>query len=152
MGSEVHQPDGQRPALWNPNAAGLWSVLLTPAFGAYLHAANWRTLGQRERAAANMVWVWGTLALMLVIFITLFIPPPKLVDDAIQACGLALLVGWYYTEGRRQTQYVKVTFPDGYTKRGWGRPLALGVAFLLAYFVIAFFLLVAREIYRSAQV
>ena len=31
-------------ALWNPVAAAVWSIVLTPAFGAYLHAKNWETL------------------------------------------------------------------------------------------------------------
>ena len=30
---------GAAPPLWNPNAAGFWSLLFSPAFGAFLHAA-----------------------------------------------------------------------------------------------------------------
>jgi hypothetical protein len=29
------------PALWNPGAAASWSLLLSPAFGAFLHMKNW---------------------------------------------------------------------------------------------------------------
>ena len=28
------------PALWNPNAAANWSLLFSPAFGAWLHMKN----------------------------------------------------------------------------------------------------------------
>jgi hypothetical protein len=152
MSSDVQQPDAQRPALWNPNAAGLWSVLLTPAFGAYLHAANWRTLGKPERASANMVWVWGTVAFMLLVIVTIFLPPSTFIDAVARGGSIGLLVGWYYTEGKRQTQYLNATFPDGYTKRGWARPLALGVAFLLGYFVIVILVLLAVDLYRSNYV
>ena len=32
------------PALWNPNAAASWSLLFSPAFGAFLHMKNWQAL------------------------------------------------------------------------------------------------------------
>ena len=39
--------DGEvAPALWNPTAAGSWSILFSPIFGAYLHMLNWRALFQ----------------------------------------------------------------------------------------------------------
>jgi hypothetical protein len=34
------EPNSRPPALWNPNAAAGWSLLFTPAFGAFLHARN----------------------------------------------------------------------------------------------------------------
>lgn len=47
------------PRLWNPTTAAYLSLFLPVAFGAYLHAANWRTLGDARRARANMLWVWA---------------------------------------------------------------------------------------------
>lgn len=40
-------------ALWNPNAAGLWSLLFTPIFGSIIHMKNWNALGQPEKARAS---------------------------------------------------------------------------------------------------
>jgi hypothetical protein len=130
----MQQPDNQRPALWNPNAAAAWSLLFTPAFGAYLQASNWRTLGKPERAAANMTWAWGTLALMAVALGTLFLPDSKLIDRATQYAGLGTLVGWYSVEARVQAKYIKEMLPEGYTKKRWGAALALGFASWLAIY------------------
>jgi hypothetical protein len=45
------------PALWNPGAAASWSLLFTPAFGAFLHMKNWEVLGESDKAAAAKTWV-----------------------------------------------------------------------------------------------
>jgi hypothetical protein len=45
------------PALWNPGAAASWSVLLSPAFGAFLHMKNWEALGEPDKAAGAKKWV-----------------------------------------------------------------------------------------------
>src|SRR6185295_3877185 len=110
----VGDPDLQaaapvRPRLWNPNAAANWSLLLTPAFGAYLHAMNWRTLGKPEHARTNMVWVWMTVVILMINFATLFMPDSKTVDGLLRSAGLGLLVGWYVTQARSQMKYVKET-------------------------------------------
>ena len=57
------------PPLWNPDAAACWSFLFSPIFGSCLLAANWRALGKPEKAATNMVWVWGNAGFFLLAFI-----------------------------------------------------------------------------------
>jgi hypothetical protein len=78
--SELQTDEPVRPRLWNPNAAASWSLLLTPAFGAWLHAANWRALGKPERSAANMVWVWLTVVFLAINVATVFLPDSKAVE------------------------------------------------------------------------
>ena len=46
-------PRQDSPPLWNPNAAANWSLLLSPAFGAFLHMKNWEELGEPAKAAAS---------------------------------------------------------------------------------------------------
>jgi hypothetical protein len=53
-------------AIWNPNAAANWSLLFSPAFGAYLHMLNWRALGQPGRAASAQHWFLASLTMLLV--------------------------------------------------------------------------------------
>ena len=67
-------PASQSPALWNPNAAACWSLLFSPAFGAYLHARNAEALGRAEEAKANRVWFYLSIAYLAVAFVTNFIP------------------------------------------------------------------------------
>jgi hypothetical protein len=51
-------------AIWNPAAAARWSLLFTPAFGAFIHMRNWQTLEQPERAASARRWFLASLALL----------------------------------------------------------------------------------------
>jgi hypothetical protein len=46
-------PTGPPPALWNPKAAAYWSLLFSPAFGAFVHARNADAMGRVDEAKAN---------------------------------------------------------------------------------------------------
>jgi hypothetical protein len=45
--------------LWNPQAAVSWSLLLSPIFGAYIHAKNWSEIGELDEARRSKMWVYG---------------------------------------------------------------------------------------------
>jgi hypothetical protein len=141
--SDLPAVEPVRPHLWNPNAAANWSLLLTPAFGAYLQAANWRALGKSDRATANMVWVWVTAVFLVVNIGTLFLPNSKAIDLVMRFGGLGLLLGWYATQGRAQVRYVKQSLADDYVKKKWGLPLLIGVAAIGAYFAVILFIALA---------
>lgn len=128
--------ESAQPSLWNPNAAANWSLLFTPIFGAYLHAANWRALGKSERATANMVWAWATVAFLVINVGTLFLPDSWAIDGLMKGAGLAMLVGWYFSQGKSQAKYVKEAFPGGYLKKSWGAPLAIAIGGVLAYLAV----------------
>lgn len=126
-----------RPRLWNPNAAANWSLLLTPGFGALLHAANWRVLGQPERAKANIFWFWITLGFMFAVIASMPLPQSTAVDLVFRAVGLGLLVGWYFNQGKPQIKLVKEQFGKDYQKRGWLLVLPAGFAATLGFMVVA---------------
>lgn len=115
-----------RPRLWNPNAAGLWSLLFSPAFGALLHAKNWRTLGNLQRAKANMVWFWFVVAFLALAVATMPLGDVPGLDRTFQIVGIALLIVWFYRQCKPQMQYVKEHVGDDYERRGWGMPLGIG--------------------------
>jgi hypothetical protein len=121
-----------RPTLWNPNAAANWSLLFSPIFGAYLHATNWRTLGKPEKATANLVWLWVTVAFLVINFGTLFVPQSRAIADFMKIAGIGTLLGWYFTQGRPQATYVNA-LPGGYLKRSWAAPIGIGAAGLVTY-------------------
>jgi hypothetical protein len=141
--SDLLSPEPARPHLWNPNAAANWSLLLTPAFGAYLHAANWRALGKPDRAATNMIWIWATLAFLAVNIGTLFTPDSKAIEGVMRLTGVGLLLGWYFTQGRPHARYVKEALGGGYVKKGWGLPLLAGFGLVGVYLAVIFVLVVA---------
>ncbi len=108
--------------LWNPNAAGLWSFLLSPIFGAWLHALNWKSLGQPDKAKICFYWVYSSIAFE---FARYFLP------DIVAYIGfVVLLVAWWLQSGKEQYKYVKENVPN-YQKKKWATPLSIaGLIFL----------------------
>lgn len=138
-------PDVALPvALWNPNAAACWSLVFTPAFGAFLHARNWRALGKPAEATANLFWFWGTLG-ALALNLLLAVSNTQASDGFARALGIGLLVGWYATQGRRQAPYVETTFPDGYVRNSWAAPLGIGLVGIVGYLLLTFVVLTAAD-------
>ncbi len=132
---------GAAPALWNPIAAGAWSILFTPVFGAFLHMQNWKALGQPEKATASKWWMLGTIAFIVAAMICdLFIPPSKTIDNVSGFGGLALLLVWVTTMGKSQHRYVAERFGKTYPRRGWAIPLLIALGITIAE--IGFFALV----------
>lgn len=50
-------------ALWNPTAAVLWSLLLSPMIGAWLLKRNWTLLGHADKARQAHHWLVGMIFL-----------------------------------------------------------------------------------------
>ena len=121
--------------LWNPSAAANWSLVLSPAFGAYLHALNWNTLNDSKRAKANMAWVWITVAFLLFNGLTIFFPISPMVDFVMRIASLGILIAWYFGYAKPQIKYVKETFGKDYGRKPWGLPLLLGFSAIALYFL-----------------
>ena len=124
--------------IWNPNAASNWSLIFTPAFGSYLHALNWRALGEQGRANSAMGWFYFSLAMLVVyIFMGMFIADEKAADGAARGLGFLYLIIWYFSAGRSQAKYVKEKFGKDYPRRGWSKPLLIGVAGIVGYLFLS---------------
>lgn len=131
------------PALWNPNAAASWCLLLSPAFGAYLHAENWKALGEPEKAAKSRLWFNASIAMLtFMIMLSIFMPQARAADVFSRVFAFAFLLTWYFSSAKEQVAYIKAKYGDSYLRRPWGRPLlaTLGifVGCFIAVFVIAF--------------
>jgi hypothetical protein len=130
---DVHD-GGVAPPLWNPNGAACWSLLFSPAFGAWLHMRNWQALGEPGKAATSKTWLIATLALLLLLsLVSVLAPDSKVLGGASRSANLILLLAWYFGSGRAQARYVKERFGTSYPRKGWSKPLliALGVVFTL---------------------
>lgn len=129
------------PPLWNPNAAGFWSLLFSPAFGAFLHAANWNALGELEKAKTSRIWAWVSLAgLGIVAVLSAFFPEGAGADSASRAIAIGLLVGWWTQSGNVQRKFVRDRFGTTYPRRGWGKPLGFALLVVVAFFALVFIL------------
>jgi hypothetical protein len=130
--------EGAPPTLWNPGAAANWSVLFSPAFGAFLHMKNWQALGEPGKAAAAKKWTVLTLIVLAAGPVaSTVLPGNKSVDPILRLLTFALLIGWYFSSGRSQMKYVKSRFGKLYPRRGWGKPLLIAVLALAGYILYA---------------
>jgi hypothetical protein len=125
------------PPLWNPHAAACWSLLLTPAFGAWLQMQNWTALGEAEEAAAARRWCIGVLVLMIGLQLLQALAPSLRAGRLGNFIGLPLLLCWYYLSARPQARYVQERFGKQYPKRGWGKALGGAVLFMFAVIICA---------------
>ncbi|WP_353254952.1 lysozyme inhibitor LprI family protein [Burkholderia anthina] len=141
----------QNRPIWNPSTAVSLSVVLTPAFGSYLHASNWRTLGQPERAAASKVWFYVSLLILAAMGLVAIglVGKTDADKDAIRGAvnigGLIYFVVWYVLSGRKQVSYVKEQFGKTYAKKSLVKPLLVAFACVIAYAAAIFGLLVATH-------
>jgi hypothetical protein len=129
------------PALWNPVAAAMWSVLWSPIFGAFVQMKNWQVLGELEKAAQSKLWGIAGICFFLVLAIAaVFLPESKGIDLAFRFAGFGFLIAWFTLSSRLQINYVKERFGGKYPRRGWGQPLLYAV--LISAFAV-FILIVA---------
>lgn len=125
-------------AIWNPNAAANWSLIFTPAFGAYLQMLNWRTLGEPERADAAQNWFYAGMVLLAVYVLSgIFMRDAKAADGLARGLGFLFLLVWYFSAGRAQSKYVKEKFGANYARKPWGKALLMGVAAFICYLIAA---------------
>jgi hypothetical protein len=80
------------PALWNPNAAACWSLVFSPAFGAFLHARNAQSLGRTDEAKANRTWFYASFGYFGFVLISIFIP--AIPNAVFSVAALGILFGW----------------------------------------------------------
>jgi hypothetical protein len=124
------------PSLWNPNAAANWSLLFSPAFGAFLHMKNWQALGEPEKAAAAKVWFIGTLLVVFGLsFLTVLFPTSKVLGSIPNSIGLVLVLSWYFSSGKAQAKYVTERFGKTYPRNGWGKPLGVAILVTLGFII-----------------
>lgn len=126
------------PALWNPNAAALWSLLFSPVFGAWLHALNWRALGDLQRQQRSARWMMvGVAVAVFHVAMAIAWNDPVISDRVSSATGITYLLAWYLGPGREQIRLVRERHGDGYPRRAWGRVLLIAVGVSLGYFALA---------------
>ncbi len=121
--------EDQHLQLYNPNPAALWSILLTPVFGAAIIWLNWRTLGVRKAQQRSLFWIPGLTVLFALLELTDWIP----YNTSVQ---IAALVVWYVLECRSQVKFLKEQELQ-YKKRPWLKPLGIGFAILLIAIVLS---------------
>jgi len=125
-------------AVWNPNIATGWSIIFTVAFGSYIHALNWRTLDQQDRAKSAMVWFYISLAILILSIFIMEIPIAygKEEQPVVYSLLFVYLLIWYFSAGRSQAKYIKEKLGSDYPRRSWDKPLLIGLMAFVNYLII----------------
>jgi hypothetical protein len=136
MTIDCHAPFPAEPAgpIWNPSAAARWSLLFTPAFGAFIHMRNWQALGQARQAAAARKWFYASLVLLLVQVFSRALNA-RLGTEPLLVHPLAVLflAVWYFGAARQQAVLVKARYGARYPRRSWDNALLGAVIAGAAY-------------------
>lgn len=152
MDTTLHTPAGAtRPAaasrdlaLWNPAAAALWSLALSPAFGAWLHMRNWERLGEDDKAKEAASWFAMACSLHAVNLLIVLVGAALERETGLPySVGLAFLAAWYIRSGHAQVRYVADMHGSGYARRPWIAPLLAGAAALAALIFLTAILILA---------
>lgn len=113
--AELSNP-GDAPALWNPEAAAAWSLMLSTVLGTTLVHLNWRAMGELRRANVALTWVAGSVAALIG---TLFAHP---------VIGMGFLLAWYFFAVRPQKREIENRYGIHYPRRSWLVPVVAGFA------------------------
>ena len=138
-----------RPALWNPNAAACWSLLFTPASGAYLHARNADSLGRTEEAKTNRIWFYASLGYLVFVLFGDFVP--QIPEAVYRGAAIGLLVGWWVSTGKGQAQYVKDVWQKSYARKSWTKPLLIATNCLIGYLVLIVAIAVIADLFFGIE-
>ena len=109
--------------LWNPNVAANWSLLLSPAFGAWIHAKNWQELNQPDKAKKSIIWA---IAGCIIVIICSFLPKGGGLLPVI------FILSWYFSSGKKQMKFFE-EHSINYTKKSWTKPLLVAIGILFLY-------------------
>lgn len=119
-------------SLWNPNAAVNWSILLGVPLGSFLHARNWREIGDHKQEKKALIWFWATVVVGVI---------GILVDNGgkvFAGVWLWSLILWYFISARAQAKYVLETYGSSYRRKGFAKPLLIALACYMGAGIVSF--------------
>ena len=156
----VEAPEQPIP-LWNPNATVAWSTIFTPAFGSYLQAQNWRTLGEHEKEKTAKLWFYASIAMLgiYILIVYMYGNPYGIIpgnnesiipeNETVFLIALIYFFVWFCAEGISHIGYVNEKFRlkesyrlrRNYLRLSWKNPLLVGVFAVFCYWILTVFTL-----------
>jgi hypothetical protein len=145
QGAHMHSPSDtatlEAPAadnaLWSPAAAACWSIVFTPAFGAYIVMRNWEALGEREQAALARKWYAFSLGLLgIQLLSTAINSRVNSQSNFMHWFGIAYLLAWWLGAALPQAMMVRARFGSGYARKRWDDALLAAVIAGTLYFAV----------------
>lgn len=120
----IRENDAAKPlALWNPLAAVGWSMLLSPTFGAWLLALNWKRIG--DNRSATIAAIWGAGFFVVAFLVDIFEINRRLGASVNTIVFYGYLSAFYFLHALKQIEYVQKRLLNVYSKRRWRYPLLI---------------------------
>jgi hypothetical protein len=120
-------------AFWNPLAAAGWSIVFTPAFGAWIVLRNWEALGDAREVLAARRWFVISLGLLgLRLLLSALSARLNTEPTLLHWTCLLFLLAWSFGAALPQARSLKLRY-GGYARRGWDKVLLLAVLAGSAY-------------------
>ena len=133
------------PNLWNPDAAGVWSLMFTPVFGSILLLNNWQAIGRDDKVKAARNWLIASIVI-LIASLVMNVLTIRVMDVLTLDAGtisLIYIIIWYFAWQKPQTKYVKEQWGMDYPRKSWTKPLLIGFGcwggFIILYASFLFF-------------
>jgi amino acid transporter len=125
-----NQGYGTAPVLWNPEAAGAWSLIFNPIFGSILVLMNWQALGVKEKVRNAQIW----LAVSIIMLVILFFLPSTL----LSLVAVTYLLIWYFSAAKPQAKFIREKWGKDYPRKSWLWPLLIAFGILFIFLCLAF--------------
>lgn len=133
-----NQGYGTAPVLWNPEAAGAWSLIFNPIFGSILVLMNWQAIGEKDKIRTAQMWVSLSIVVLIISFF-LSQPFPALVN-------ITYLLVWYFLAAKPQAKYIQERWGKTYPRRSWLWPLLIAFGVLFAFVCLIFVVTMAQTL------
>jgi hypothetical protein len=116
------------PNLWNPDAAGAWSLMFTPVFGSILLRNNWQAIGRDDKVKVARNWLIASIVILIAIIVTnvLTIRVMDVLTLDAGSISLIYIFIWYFAWQKPQSKYVKEQWGKDYPRKSWKKPLLIG--------------------------
>jgi hypothetical protein len=124
-------------AIWNPAAAACWSIIFTPAFGAYIVMRNWEALGDSRQATIARKWYCLSLGLLAVQLLSTAIDSRlNSESNLVPWVGLFYLLAWSLGAALPQVLAVRSRVGPAYERKPWDAALMAAVIAGIMYFAV----------------
>lgn len=127
------------PSFWNPIALSNWSFFLSPVFGAYLVAENYKAMGNTTEAKRSMDWLYISIAVILAGWLLMGASGGFSRTSGVYAFGIFMLaylttfLVWNFRSARKQHRYILSVYGKNYARQPWGKVLVIGIAAYIVY-------------------
>ena len=77
------------------------------------------------------MWFYISLGYLGFVLVSIFVP--VIPNILFNGAAIGILLGWYFSLGKKQIRYVQETWQGRYQRKPWAKPLLVGFGCTLGY-------------------